>query len=72
MEITSLKKINLKDVVYWAATVWDRIKSSTLQKSWSKTMCNTKDVEPEEPNQDSGGSDNTSLQNSTFCLLPQI
>jgi hypothetical protein len=33
-----LKAINLKNVVYWAADAWNKVKSSTLQKSWAKII----------------------------------
>ncbi|KAK9753286.1 Tc5 transposase DNA-binding domain [Popillia japonica] len=31
-----LKKLNLKNVVYWIASAWNQVKGRTLEKSWSK------------------------------------
>lgn len=33
-----LKKLNLKNVVYWIASAWNQVKGSTLEKSWSKLI----------------------------------
>lgn len=33
-----LKKLNLKNVVYWIASAWNQVKGRTLQKSWSKLI----------------------------------
>lgn len=32
----AVKSINMKDVLYWSAQSWDKVKSSTLQKCWNK------------------------------------
>ncbi|KAK9751913.1 Tc5 transposase DNA-binding domain [Popillia japonica] len=33
-----LKKLNLKNVVYWIASAWNPVKGRTLEKSWSKLI----------------------------------
>lgn len=36
--IDAMKKITLKDVVYWVSEAWDAVRASTIQKSWSKVV----------------------------------
>jgi hypothetical protein len=36
--LESIKKINLKEVIYWLADSWNHVKDSTIQKSWSKLI----------------------------------
>ncbi|KAJ3617066.1 hypothetical protein MTP99_009120 [Tenebrio molitor] len=45
--IDSMKKINIKDVLYWIADSWNKVKESTLQKSWTKIIVDA-DVPVEE------------------------
>lgn len=33
-----LKRVNMKDVIYWLADAWNDIKQSTLQKCWRKLL----------------------------------
>lgn len=34
--LQSLKKINIKDVIYWLGEAWDNLKEQLLRKSWKK------------------------------------
>lgn len=36
--INGLRKITLKNVIYWVSQAWDSVRASTIQKSWSKTI----------------------------------
>ncbi|XP_018574376.1 jerky protein homolog-like [Anoplophora glabripennis] len=40
---THLKKVNLKDVMFWLAQSWHEMKPETLMKSWRKTVDFSKD-----------------------------
>lgn len=38
-DLTSgLRKITLKDVIYWVSQAWDSVRDYTIQKSWSKVI----------------------------------
>jgi hypothetical protein len=37
--VESLKKINIKDIIYWLAEAWDDVKPSTLIKCWKNILC---------------------------------
>lgn len=36
--INSLKKISMKDVIYWSAEAWERVRPSTLRQAWSNIL----------------------------------
>lgn len=46
-----LKKINLKDVVYWSATAWNNVSASNIQRSWNKILI--REAAPQDQNDDS-------------------
>ncbi|XP_039290473.1 jerky protein homolog-like [Nilaparvata lugens] len=49
--VQSLKKINLKDVIFWLDESWKNVKQSTLQKSWKNISLNN-GSEPSEDDED--------------------
>ncbi len=36
--LACLKKINMKDVIYWIAEAWHTVPESTLRKAWCKIL----------------------------------
>lgn len=41
--MSSLKNINLKICIFWAADAWNNMKETTIQKTWNKILDELKD-----------------------------
>ena len=67
--VESLKKINLKDIIYWLGESWSDVKESTLKKSWKNITPKNDTTGPTENQDDSDDEDDLPLSH-LLNMLP--